>query len=927
MPEDKMLPSLNRANLLKLGFAVIFFVSNLVIPRPLPAQERYPTVARISFVSGPVTYSRGDDPDHWDDAIENVPLTIGDRIYSPEDGRAELQLSSGNFVRLAPRSYFSTLNLTDDIKQFYLGEGTASFNIKRLRSDEVIEVDTPNVSVTLDEPGIYRITVDEDGNSRISARRGRVTVAASGRQIDVENREIRVYGIDSPRYEFVGLPAIDPFDRWVADRDQRFERSYADAYRYASDEIIGVEELSDHGRWEQIPEYGYAWTPSNVVAGWVPFSDGRWFWQDPYGWTWISRERWGWATSHYGRWTPYRSRWYWVPVRPRTRVVYAPANVEFVRVRDHVGWFPLHPRDRFIPWWERRDRRPIQNITYVNKTYVTVVNHNTFVSARPIRNHIVRDSVIVREVSSTRVITDSLPIPSRSSLRVVSETGGRRDHRPSDRVLARAAVVRTAPPPAQATFQEKLPEIQKRQGKPLDPSTVVALASQKDETSKQRVRIRPAAVETSGGDFAPRTPGATSGPAPQPLTAARGKKLATRENPVDTKLTERGERGEKSSAQQQPPQPSAAEPGKGVAGKPESQTPEQDRERRRQEKQTPERERQAEQQKQQQLERKQQEQQKDQAREQQKQQRDLERRQQDQERKVELQKQQQDQDRREQQKQKEQERQAREQQKQELERKQQTKQKEEERKAKLQQDQERREQQTQKQTQERQGRELQRQQELERRQQDQQQVQERQAREQREAERGQQAKQKEEERKAKLQQDQERREQQKQKQIQERQGRELERQQELDRRQQQQQLQERQSQQQRQQEQERAQQLRQQQSQERQAREQQRQQELERRQQQQQREQERNAQQQQRQQEQLRREQLRQQQAQERQTQQQQRQQEVERRQQAQQREQEREARQQEQRRQQQARQQQLQDRQAQEQPRAPGQPPQELVR
>jgi Family of unknown function (DUF6600) len=807
MPEDEMLPSLNRANLLKLGFAAIFFISTLISPRPSPAQERYPTVARISFVSGPVTFSRGDDPDQWDDAIENVPLTIGDRIYSPEDGRVELQLSSGNFVRLAPRSYFSALNLTDDIKQFYLGEGAASFNIKRLRSDEVIEIDTPNVSVTLDEPGIYRITVDEDGNSRILARRGRVTVAASGRQIAVENREIRVYGIDSPRYEFVGLPAIDPFDRWVADRDQRFERSYADAYRYASDEIIGVEELSDHGRWEQIPEYGYAWTPTNVVAGWAPFSDGRWFWQDPYGWTWISRERWGWATSHYGRWTPYRSRWYWVPVRPRTRVVYAPACVEFVRVRDHVGWFPLHPRDRFIPWWERRDRRPIQNITYVNRNYVTVVNHNTFITARPVRSHIVRDSVIVREASSTRVISDSLPIPSRSSLRVVSETGARRDHRPSDRVLARAAVVRTAPPPAPATFQEKLPEIQKRQGRPLEPSTVVALASQKDDTSKQRVRIRPAAAETGGGDFTPRTPG--SGPAPQPVTPARGKQLATRENPVDTKSLGRGERPEKSPALQQPLQPSPSEPSKGVAGRPESQTPEQDRERRRQEKQTPERERQAEQQKQQELERKQQTQQREE------------------ERKAELQKRQQDQERREQQKQQAEERQGRELQKQqELERRQQQRQTEQEREGQLQQ----------------------RHQEQARREQlRQQQIQERQAQQQR-------------------QQEQERAQQLRQQQLQERQTREQQRQQELERRQQQQQReQERNAQQQRQQDQIRREQLRQQQAQERQAQQQQRQQEVERRQQGQQREQEREAQLQQRQQEQARRQQLKQQQLQDRQ--------------------------------------------------------------
>jgi FecR protein len=673
MPEAQMISSPNRANFPMLGFAVIFFAFALMSPSLSPAQERYPTVARISFVSGPVSYSRGDDPDEWDDAIENVPLTIGDRIYAPEDGRAELQLPSGNFVRLAPRSYFSALNLSDDIKQFYLGEGAASFNIRRLGSDEVIEIDTPNVSATLDQPGRYRIAVDDDGNSRISVRRGRVIVAAAGKEITVENSEIRIYGIDSPRYEIVALPATDAFDRWVAERDARFERTSPDAHRYASEEIIGIEDLSEYGRWEDIPEHGFAWTPSAVAAGWAPFSVGRWFWQDPWGWTWISGERWGWATSHYGRWTPYRSRWYWVPVRPRTRFVrYAPACVEFVRVRDHVGWFPLHPRDRFIPWWERAGRRSVnQNITYVNRTHVTVVNQNTFISARPIHRHMVRDSVIMREASSARMMSESLPVPNRSSLRVVSETGERRNHRPSANILARAAVVRTAPPAPPPTFQEKLPEIQKSQGHPIAPSTALALALQKDKTKPSRVPIRPAAVDASGGDFAPRTPGAASGPTPRPLTAARGKKLATPENPVDTSLPERAERAQKSPAQQPPLQPSPSAPSKGIAGKPELPRPEQERDRQRPEKQTLERERPAQQQlqKQQELERKQQEQQKEA------------------ERKAQLQQKQQEQERRQQLRQQQlQDHQAQEQQRQrELERRQPAIQKEAEHKAQLQQ--------------------------------------------------------------------------------------------------------------------------------------------------------------------------------------------------------------------------------------------------
>jgi DNA segregation ATPase FtsK/SpoIIIE-like protein len=529
-PEAVMLPLLNKLKVIGLGLAAISLAVMLASPNLSLAQEPYPAVARISFVSGAVNYSRGDDPDEWDDAIQNVPLTIGDRIYSSADGRVELQLSSGNFVRLAPQSYFSNLNLSDDIKQFYLGEGIASFNIRRLPSGEVIEIDTPNISVTLDEPGNYRIAVDDNGDSRVTVRRGRVTVAANGRQIAVENSEMRIYGIDSPRYEIVGLPAGDAFDRWASERDTRFDRSYSDAYRYASDEIIGVEDLSDYGRWEQIPDYGYAWTPASVAAGWLPFSDGRWFWQDPWGWTWISNEQWGWATSHYGSWTQYRSRWYWVPARPRTRVVYAPACVEFVRVHDDIGWFPLHPRDRYVPWWDRRERERFDgNIMYVNRNYVTIVNQSTFISARPINKYIVRDSVIVRDARSARLTTVDLPVPNRSSIRIFSETGGHRGYKPPPNVLNRVAVVRTAPPLPPPTFQEKLPAIQKAQGKPIEPSQASTLISAADKARTERVPIRPAAEEVRGKEFSARNPSASSGPAPQPITAARGKKLATRE--------------------------------------------------------------------------------------------------------------------------------------------------------------------------------------------------------------------------------------------------------------------------------------------------------------------------------------------------------------------------------------------------------------
>src|SRR5690242_3393075 len=87
-------------------------------------------VARVSFVQGPVSYARGDDPDEWDPALVNVPFGNGDRLYSSGNGRAELALPGGSFARLGRRSYVTALTLTYDTKQFYVGNGAATLDRK-----------------------------------------------------------------------------------------------------------------------------------------------------------------------------------------------------------------------------------------------------------------------------------------------------------------------------------------------------------------------------------------------------------------------------------------------------------------------------------------------------------------------------------------------------------------------------------------------------------------------------------------------------------------------------------------------------------------------------------------------------------------------------------------------------------------------------
>ena len=52
-----------------------------------------------------------------------------------------------------------------------------------------------------------------------------------------------------------------------------------------------------------------------------PYRDGRWIWQEPWGWTWVDNAPWGFAPFHYGRWAYVGSRWGWVPGPSRVRPV------------------------------------------------------------------------------------------------------------------------------------------------------------------------------------------------------------------------------------------------------------------------------------------------------------------------------------------------------------------------------------------------------------------------------------------------------------------------------------------------------------------------------------------------------------------------------------------------------------------------------
>jgi hypothetical protein len=562
---------MKRNALMFVSFLTIALVIGVFAPLRAVADDDDPSgrVARLSFARGAVSF----DPagtDEWVDAVVNRPVTTGDKLWTDKGARAELHMGYAS-IRLSENTGFSFLDLSDNVTQIRLTEGTVRVRVKRLEENETFEIDTPNLAFTVLRPGTYSVNVSEVGDTtvvRVLTGDGEVTGGGSAYAIHA-NQLGTFSGTDQLNADVQGYEGeSDDFDSWCADRDRREDRSAS--ARYVSDDVVGYEDLDDYGGWRPVPEYGTVWFPRATVVGWAPYRYGHWAWISPWGWTWVDDAPWGFAPFHYGRWIAVGGAWGWVPCRPRSefvgvayvRPVYAPALVAWVGGSHfavgvaiggggNVGWFPLGPREVYVPSY-RVSRTYVNNVnisntsvntTVVNNYYnntvvnknvnvtnvryvnqgvpgaVTATSHATFTSARPVGRNTVR--VDQREVASAPVnVTTPAMAPERRS---VLGAGAAARVRPPASLQSRAVVAKTAPPPAPVSFAKQQEAIQANGGRPLAISQTRQLQSGSAQQPRPNIRIAPPAKVATPQNVQANRPGQ-----PQNNTVDRPGQRATR---------------------------------------------------------------------------------------------------------------------------------------------------------------------------------------------------------------------------------------------------------------------------------------------------------------------------------------------------------------------------------------------------------------
>src|SRR5580658_2217721 len=321
-------------------------------------------VARLSFIQGNVSIRHGDMGELAPAAV-NAPLVTTDRVVTGDQGSAEVQFDFTNMIRLGVSSEVRLSQLEYKHYQVQIAQGITTFRVLRT-NDAQVEISTPTVSVRPVSAGTYRISVRPDGITEITVRGGQAEIwgpRGSENLAQGQTMQARLVGPDDPEFQIVSAIPMDDFDKFNIDRDRVMQQTGSYRPGYVPPDVTGGESLDPYGQWQNDPNYGQVWVPSEP-PGWAPYQNGRWVDEDYYGWTWVSADPWGWAPYHYGSWYMGPFGWAWWPgaIGPH---YWRPAMVGFfgwgapgfgVGIGfgfgfGHVGWVPLAPYEAFHPWY------------------------------------------------------------------------------------------------------------------------------------------------------------------------------------------------------------------------------------------------------------------------------------------------------------------------------------------------------------------------------------------------------------------------------------------------------------------------------------------------------------------------------------------------------------------------------------------------
>jgi hypothetical protein len=268
----------------------------------------------VNFVEGNVTVVRKNGKSGH--LLKGDELDIGDKATTGADGKAELLMNPGSYVRLGGNSTFEFATTTLDDLNLRLNSGSAIFEV--FASDDFkVTVNTPGAKMFLIQNGVYRVDVMSDGGARISVIKGRAQLADIDATIVKKGNQAIVKGEQSDIAKFDN-DNKDQLATWSKERAKELSR-ISQQVQTAGMRNSLMSSFLGRG-WNLYNSFGlWAYDPFFRSFCFVPFG---YRWNSPYG---------------YG----YGPNIYWYNLPP---VVYTPpANTPTVSQNTPIVHTPRNP--------------------------------------------------------------------------------------------------------------------------------------------------------------------------------------------------------------------------------------------------------------------------------------------------------------------------------------------------------------------------------------------------------------------------------------------------------------------------------------------------------------------------------------------------------------------------------------------------------
>jgi hypothetical protein len=194
--------------------------------KPLPPGEQtnYVVSAKAgvaNIIEGDVTVIRAKSDlnklitkANWDKLITGDDLREGDTVKTGADGRAEILLTPGCYLRLAENTEFVLADTS--MARFIIKVLKGSAIVEASALDGPLTIQTPKTEFTIIRVGLYRFNVEAGGKSEVAVHKGRVVVANSvikgDKKAAIENGSPVILALDKKE--------VDSFDTWSKDRAQ-----------------------------------------------------------------------------------------------------------------------------------------------------------------------------------------------------------------------------------------------------------------------------------------------------------------------------------------------------------------------------------------------------------------------------------------------------------------------------------------------------------------------------------------------------------------------------------------------------------------------------------------------------------------------------------------------------------------------------------